>query len=322
MRKIIILLRVFVLGFLIALLVGFQTAKAQYTPDGQGFPLVSSINIASPINSTYTTQLLTLNFTVKSFLNPSNPSTANITMVYNIDGKNNATIPIESTFVPIEAEITDADGKTTTGTSIFSYYLITGWAALPEIPEGAHNITVYAKYQLSGSYQNVGLDNSTVYFTVNDGTPPVISDLSLENKTYSQTDLPINFTTDQSTSWMGYSLDGKANITIVGNTTLTALTNGPHRFTVFANDTAGNMGASETINFNISPPPSPSPSASTSSSISPDQSSTASSSASEQPTSSPKPQSTAFPAELIYAVAGAVAIVVVATAAVVLGRRK
>jgi len=248
MGKTIILLAVFVLGLLTSLLVGIQTVKAQYTPDGQGFPLVSPINITSPSNSTYGSKLLTLNLTTKTLFDPSK---ANIPMVCSIDGKNNATILIESTFVPIEAEITYANGTTTTGISIQSYYLITGWVTLPEMPEGSHSITVYGKYEFPGSYHNIGLDNMTVYFTVNDWPPPVISNLSLENKTYNQSNLPLNFTTDEPTSWMGFCLDGEANATITGNATLTELSDGSHTLTIYANDTVGNMGVSETIIFTV-----------------------------------------------------------------------
>ena len=246
MRKTINLLAVFVLLLLTSLLVGAQTVKAQYTPDGQGFPLASPISILSPSNNTYSSNLLTLNVTFKILLDPSNAE-----MVYSIDGKNNATLPIEATFVPIEAEIVYANGTKTTGISIQSYYLITGWATLPEMPEGSHSITVYGKYEFPGSYHNIGLDNRTVYFTVNDGTPPVISNLSLENKTYNQSNLPLNFTTDEPTSWMGFCLDGEANATITGNATLTELSDGSHTLTIYANDTVGNMGVSETIIFTV-----------------------------------------------------------------------
>jgi hypothetical protein len=153
----------FVLALLISLVAGVQTVKAPYTEDGQGFPLASPISITSPSNSTYSSGLLTLNVTVKTFLNPN---TSNVTLVYSIDGKTNTTIRTESTPVPIEAEFTDANGTKTTGVSIQSYYLITGWATLPEMPEGSHSITVYGKYEFPGSYHNIGLDNSTVYFTI------------------------------------------------------------------------------------------------------------------------------------------------------------
>jgi len=224
------------LALLISAVAGVQTVKAQYTPDGQAFILVSPISIISPSNSTYTPQSLTLNLTVKSFLDSSK---ANITIVYSVDGKTNTTIDTQSTPVYM---------------GIQSYYLITGWATLPEMPEGSHSITVYGKYEFPGSYHNIGLDNRAVYFTVNDGNPPIISDLSLENKTYNQDNLPLNFTVDEPTSWIGYCLDGQGNVTITENFTLTELPSGSHTFTIYANDTVGNMGTSSTIAFSVAEP--------------------------------------------------------------------
>lgn len=224
------------LALLISAVAGVQTVKAQYTPDGQAFILVSPISIISPSNSTYTPQSLTLNITVKSFLDSSK---ANITIVYSVDGKTNTTIDTQSTPVYM---------------GIQSYYLITGWATLPEMPEGSHSITVYGKYEFPGSYHNIGLDNRTVYFTVNDGNPPIISNLSLENKTYNQDNLPLNFTVDEPTSWIGYCLDGQDNVTITENFTLTELPSGSHTLTIYANDTVGNMGTSSTIAFSVAEP--------------------------------------------------------------------
>jgi hypothetical protein len=228
------LLKVYVLGLLAFLLVGNQPVQAQYTQDGQAFILVSPISIISPSNSTYTPQTLTLNITVKSFLDASK---ANITIVYSVDGNANATVDTQSTPFPM---------------GIQSYYLITGWATLPEMPEGLHSITVYGKYEFP--MFNIAYDNRTVYFTVNDGNPPIISNLSLENKTYNQDRLPLNFKVDESTSWIGYCLNGQANVTITENFTLTELPAGSHTLTIYANDTAGNMGASETISFSIAAP--------------------------------------------------------------------
>jgi hypothetical protein len=48
---------------------------------------------------------------------------------------------------------------------------------------------------------------------------------------------------------MGYSLDDQSNITIAQNTTLTGLLDGTHRIIIYANDTFGNMGASEMVYF-------------------------------------------------------------------------
>lgn len=49
-------------------------------------------------------------------------------------------------------------------------------------------------------------------------------------------------------------LNWQNNITITGNATLTGLSEGPHNLTVFANNSAGNMGASEVVNFTIEVP--------------------------------------------------------------------
>ncbi len=54
---------------------------------------------------------------------------------------------------------------------------------------------------------------------------------------------------------MGYNLDGQANTTITGNTTLTGLLDGSHYVVVYANDTAGNMGASNTVYFTVDSTP-------------------------------------------------------------------
>jgi hypothetical protein len=248
MGKMLIVPAVFALGLLSSLLVGVQTAGAQYAQDGRYFPLASPINITSPSNNTYSSSLLTLNITFKLV---SNLDRTNITMFYSVDGKDNVTIRVSGTFVPIEVTRTYENGTTEKGISIFSYNVITGCVALRELPEGLHEITVYGEYEhVGGSNFNV-FDSSTVYFTIDDGNPPVISNLSLENKTYSQNNLSLNFTTDEPTSWIGYCLDGKTNVTIAENTTMTDIVTGSHSLTVFANDTAGNMGASETINFTV-----------------------------------------------------------------------
>lgn len=252
MKRSIILLVVLVLGLLTPLFTGVQIVTAQHTPDGKYFPLASSINITSPSNSTYSSNLLVLNITFRYGLAISS---TNMTVVYNVDGKDNATLPVTATFVPIEVERTYANGTTEKAiSSIFSYYVITGCTALPELPEGSHNITVYGKYEYTGGSLFTVLDNRTVYFTMNYGIAPTISNLSVENKTYNTPSIPLNFTVDESTSWMGYSLDGQANVTITGNTTLNDLSYGVHSLTIYANDTVGNTGTSSTINFDVAKP--------------------------------------------------------------------
>jgi parallel beta-helix repeat protein len=82
-------------------------------------------------------------------------------------------------------------------------------------------------------------------------TPPKISVL---NQTFTDSNVSLTFTVDKIVNWTGYSLDGQQNVTITGNTTLTGLFSGLHNVTVYANDTYGNMGASETATFTVAVP--------------------------------------------------------------------
>jgi hypothetical protein len=149
-----------ILALLILLAAGVQTVKAQYTPSGQGFPLVSPISITSPSNSTYSSNRLTLSVAFKFLLSSSY---ANVS--YSVDGKSNVTIPLTGTQEPMEVTRTYANGTTViVNSTLFVPFIITGGVTLPELTEGSHNITVYARYQANN---DVGLDNSTVYFTIN-----------------------------------------------------------------------------------------------------------------------------------------------------------
>jgi len=138
--------------------------------------------------------------------------------------------------------------------------------SLPSLPDGVHNLTIFGTANqkpltpadsFGGSYnENI---SKTVSFTI-DATPPIISDLSIGNTSYSSTQIPLSFMVSKTTSWMGYSLDNRANITVNGNVTLTDLAEGYHNLVVYANDTFGNMGKSDAVFFNVTlPAPTPNP---------------------------------------------------------------
>jgi len=84
--------------------------------------------------------------------------------------------------------------------------------------------------------------------------PPKISVISPENQNYNVSSVSLAFTLDRPVVWMGYSLDGQETVTITGNTTLSALSNGLHNVTVYAKDSFENMGISETIYFSVEVP--------------------------------------------------------------------
>jgi len=130
---------------------------------------------------------------------------------------------------------------------------VSGNATLFSLLEGTHTMIVYAN-DTSG---NMG-SSARVHFTIQpssvDISPPSILILSPENRTYSTSSVPLNFVVDETTPLMWYGLDGQANVSIAGNTTLSNLPAGSHNIVVFATDFAANTGSSEIIYFTIEIP--------------------------------------------------------------------
>ncbi len=112
-----------------------------------------------------------------------------------------------------------------------------------ELSEGSHYVRVFA-FDKAGNY-NV---TSKVWFTV-DTTPPNVTIVSPENKTYTVNDIPLNYTVSDNfeISMCWYVLDSQEEVYLQGcqNTTLTNVPDGSHRIRVYANDSAGNVGYSE-----------------------------------------------------------------------------
>ena len=50
---------------------------------------------------------------------------------------------------------------------------------------------------------------------------------------------------------MGYSLDEADNVSFTGNLTLSGVSDGLHNVTVYAGDSSGFVGASETVSFTV-----------------------------------------------------------------------
>jgi len=129
---------------------------------------------------------------------------------------------------------------------------------ISNLADGKHKFTIFADGDYNWNNDFVRpLDYSfaPVYFHVNIVTPPDILVMSPQFKTYNATNVPLNFTVDVPTSWIGYSLDNQNNETLRGNTTLTGLSDGSHRVAVYAIDAGENMGASRTVTFTVAVPP-------------------------------------------------------------------
>jgi parallel beta-helix repeat protein len=249
--------------------------------------VVPKIEIVSPENKTYTTDSVSLSFTVDeetSWMGYSLDGQANVTVsgnttildlsdgmyslvVYASDMVGNTgssstvyftvdtTLPIitiqspenrtyDTTVVPLSFTVDELVSWMAYSLDGQANETITGNVLLI-LSDGLHYVVVYA----NDTAGNMGASN-TVYFTV-DTEAPIIMILSPENKTYAVNNVPLTFTVTETTLWMGYSLDGQANVTVSGNTTILDLSEGIHYITVYATDTAGNMGSSDTVYFTV-----------------------------------------------------------------------
>jgi hypothetical protein len=99
--------------------------------------------------------------------------------------------------------------------------------------EGIHYTTYYVYFTIASS--------SFVKFTI-DNTAPNILSFSVENNTYSTSNVPLDIIVNEPTSQISNSLDGQSNTTLAGNTTLNDVSNGVHTLTVCVLDYAGNAG--------------------------------------------------------------------------------
>ncbi len=206
------------------------------------------IVMQSPENKTYNTNSLTLSFNVTTgnaidpyiMQEPDFLEALSISEVsYKSDWQKNKTILYEDT--PFNKKLK----------------VLTFFINLEEVPEGNHSLLIQGTEMLPDPYfflMPTRYTSSVFVSFIIDTIPPSISKLSIENRTYHSSEIPLSFSVDDSTSWIGYSLDNQTNVTITGDSTLGGLAEGNHSIVIYANDRAGNMGKSETIFFNIALP--------------------------------------------------------------------
>jgi hypothetical protein len=212
------------------------------------------ISIFSPKNNAaYNTNYIAFTFNVSEPTGPTVNSPIVDEIYYKADWQQNQVTIYAYTSDPYSGHPTNGE---------YAKYSVN--LNLTGIPKGNHSITVIAGYHgwyIPGndphtlSMNGFSISGSSIVnFTIDttlDLTPPKISILSLENKTYHSPDVPLSFEVSESISQITFSLDGQKNVTITGNTTLTGLLNGLHNVTIYAWDIAGNAGASEAISFTV-----------------------------------------------------------------------
>ncbi len=255
-----------VLLLLFAILLSSLTAVYPISVHGQATDsnIPSGIGVYSPRNMTYDSHYLFLNLTLNSagqmgYLDP------HINMNYSIDGKYNGAVPLTISNPGLHV-VTNA----------------AAYMSLPKLSEGSHCLTLYLfGWNQRSIYPKYLSYVETVYFSVSssasdvppsdwvpqenmsqdvqphDLTPPKVSILSpMRNESFKATNLTsvevsLNFTVDETASQLRFSLDEQPNATIAGNFTFRGLSVGLHNLTVYAWDSSGNVGASETVDFTI-----------------------------------------------------------------------
>jgi len=147
--------------------------------------------------------------------------------------------------------------------------------SLEGLSNGWHTLEVNATAHGEHHDKDFGMRYSShgssgvIEFLIGNSPPPSVQIQSLKNTTSSEDDSQLALRVDGRTlSWVGYSLDGKENVTVnreglvqssvtprdkawTGNLTLTGLSSGSHSLVVYAKDEAGNTGASATTEFTV-----------------------------------------------------------------------
>jgi N-acetylneuraminic acid mutarotase len=156
------------------------------------------------------------------------------------------TSPENKTYSQVNLTFTSNRGAVWTGYSVDNQanVTITEGTKLSGLSQGAHSIILYG----NDSQGNMG-SSSPVYFSI-DSVPPTIVIMIPQNQSYGSTDMQLTFTVNKEVSKLSYNLDNEGNITIIGNVTLPALSDGSHHVTVYATDLIGNSG-SAVVYFNI-----------------------------------------------------------------------
>lgn len=214
-----------------------------------------SIHLDSPLNKTYNYNGKVLfNFTLSPSEKWSPHHEIVDTVDYSVDGEFAETITVNSNlfeFYPYRQNGKEGLAKP------FNYSIF-----LENLTDGNHVLRMsvcYTGYFYRQFWGDVTeshpgrIISAKASFTL-DTVSPAIKILSVENRTYYESDLELNFIVNEDFCNVSYVLDGE-NVPFAGNLTLYDLPVGGHSLTVYAYDMAGNIGASNTIAFAVEPFP-------------------------------------------------------------------
>ena len=189
------------------------TNLTEANPEGSVIKYSLEIEITSPVNKTYNTNMIQLNISAWHVAGSTNPWE----VMYSVDG---------GPFVVVYSGKSKITVESSMGINL---------------SDGTHTIVAKA---YDGAYvcTNVAL-------TV-DKTPPYLSFVLPENLTYRESEILLDFTVD-GLSDSRYSLDGKAPVSLAGNTSLKGVTDGSHIMILYGTTENGSVFASEPVYFGV-----------------------------------------------------------------------
>ena len=157
----------------------------------------------------------------------------------------------------VNGVVTAQEGERFVG--YFDFVTYSATLELSGLADGWHKLTVSASGTSPYNPTEGGMGSifAEVYGSdsimfLYDVVKPSIVILIQQDQSVTSSDVPLNFVLSEDADWIAYSLDQQLPVTIYGNTTLTALPEGLHRLTLYANDTVGRMGNS-TVSFRVEP---------------------------------------------------------------------
>ena len=211
----------------------------------------ANVTIQSPENKTYNENNVTLTFTIESDILIAEDIREGVLPLFLRHG-----VVLDYNTSKLDAIINSyqywnlPDNVPVTLSTSGNGYV--GNATLTDLSQGPHNITVWIR--ADQSMISYSIYRWAILSTVSFSVAPQITVLSPETKAYNVSDVPLDFTVEETFSKAEYSLDGQSNVTINGNTTLAWLPNGDHNVTIYATDEFGNTGVSKTVYFNVEAP--------------------------------------------------------------------
>jgi hypothetical protein len=172
--------------------------------------------------------------------------------VMGVKSSTSPSIPVNQAYDPITNTWTEGTPMPTLRTSF-------GVAAVNDNLYAIGGLVISYTYDSTGKYiqssQATPTKINEQYIPIGYGTlHPEIKIFPPKNESYNSSSISLYFYVDKPILDLSYNLDGNQNVTITGNFTIANLSNGLHNVTIYATDTFGNKGASQTISFTIAVP--------------------------------------------------------------------